>query len=370
MSDDTEVELHDCDARGEQHVRDDMVRVLDRHGSLALAQESCLETSGDYGGVDYLTRSERDAEYVHIDQIVTTENGDSASLAYAENSWYRSERDGEWYTDYEHSSEYTDEQEQESENANMYDYDMDVIDLHGWPKQTPPDSLCFGVELESESDNEEIGDLCCALGGKDGNGTYLLKSDGSLDCGTELVTLPYTLEHHQARFGWDKILHNIGTVGSSGTTKTCGIHIHINRAAISALTLGKLLVFVNDPQNSAAIIGIAQRNSDGWAKFCAKKLTDGKVRHGNDKYQAVNVRQNTIEIRIFKGNLNPNRVLKNLEFCHALVTYCKQASIQHLTWQLFWTWLRAEPANRKQYARLIDFAHNLINNRPHSDKDI
>jgi hypothetical protein len=369
----TETDLHDCDACGEQHERDDMVQVLDCRGSLALAQESCIETHGDYHSCEYLSRSERGAEYVHTDQLVTTESGDSASESYAQNNWYYSDSDEQWYVSYESSSEYAAEEEaQERENADMYEYDTDVIDLHGWPKQTPSDSLCFGVELEVESANGDQSELCAALGGKHGDGTYLLKSDGSLDCGAEMVTLPYTLEHHQARFDWAAKLKAAQAVGNSGSNTTnCGIHVHINRAAISALTLGKMLVFVNDPRNVEAIQGIAQRSNSSWCKFHAKKLTDGKARYGEDKYQALNVRGNTVEVRIFKGNLRPERVLKNLEFCHALVMYCRTASMQALNWQDFWQWLRAVPANRKQYAHLIDFAHAIMQTGEiQTDKDI
>lgn len=76
-------------------------------------------------------------------------------------------------------------------------------------------------------------------------------------------------------------------------------------------------------------------------------------------------------MRIFRGNLRAERVLKNLEFCHALVMYCRVASMQHLTWEQFWQWLRSTPVNRKQYGHLIDFAHGLLQtNETETDKDI
>lgn len=356
-----EVELCDCAVCDGSHPMEDMATVLDSSGGVAYASEDCLNDTYEFRQPEYITRTEqrRGINYYHVDLLVFTEDT-SATADYAQSNWYWSERADQWYTDYEYSPE-----AEAEENGDIHDYDADVLDIHGWPDATPRLGLCFGIELEMECGSGR-GDLAEALGGRDGDGAkYILKSDGSLQNGIELVTGPYTLEYHQARFNWERLTDKIGDSASSYHTSTAGIHIHINRAAMSGLTLGKLLVFINDKANLAAIEGIAQRKANHWAQFHPKKVTDARYNDG-DKYQSLNVRQRTVEMRIFKGNLNPKRILKNIEFAHAAVVYCAQASMQELGWQNFWDWLR-KPANRKTYGNLIDFGHRLMRDELSTD---
>lgn len=356
-----EVDTCTCAACGDDEPSEDMVRVIDHNGDEAYATESCLNNGYDYRQVEHMTRDEarRGIDWYHVDNCVSDDDGEYATNDYAQNYWYWSEHAEQWYQSYVQSPEYREE------SGDIYDSDADVIDVHGWPSVTPRSALCFGVELEFECDS--VSDVAERLGGRDGNdGKYLLKSDGSLDNGIELVTGPYTLEYHQARFGWRDVTRSIGDGGSGFHTGTAGMHIHINRAAMSPLTLGKLLVFINDKANLRMVEGIAQRTANHWAQFHPKKITDGRAQYGDDKYQSLNVRGRTVEMRIFKSNLNPRRIVKNIEFAHAAVTYCAQASMQELGWQSFWDWLR-KPTNRKTYGNLIDYGHMLMRDELSTD---
>jgi uridine kinase len=229
------------------------------------------------------------------------------------------------------------------------------IQTHGWPRATPKNSLCFGVELEMEhkeskeqDEDEDNNDdysqmqksICRALRFSDGTdrggipgveGRYVLEHDGSLnESGVELVTCPYTLDFHQTRFGWDKLLAEVSGIAMSGKgTTACGMHVHVNRKALSALTLGKMLVFVNAENNTRLIRQVAQRDSERWAERYEKSIRQGKDLN-SDKYQAMHLSENTVEFRIFRGNLKPERVLKNIEFVHSVVCYCRAASIQEI----------------------------------------
>ena len=51
-----------------------------------------------------------------------------------------------------------------------------------------------------------------------------------------------------------------------------------------------------------------------------------KKKNGNsERYVAVNLRNNaTIEIRIFRGTLNFNSFMKNIEFAHSVFMYTKE----------------------------------------------
>ena len=257
------------------------------------------------------------------------------------------------------------------------------IETHGWPSATPKNSLCFGVELEmehkgtkerdedededSDDDNADYSDLqkhiCRALRFSDGTGNggipgvegrYVLENDGSLnDSGVELVTCPYTLDFHQTRFGWDKLLAEVSGIAMSGKgTTACGMHVHVNRKALSALTLGKMLVFVNAENNTRLVRQVAQRDSERWAERYEKSIRQGKDRN-SDKYQAMHLSENTVEFRIFRGNLKPERVLKNIEFVHSVVCYCRAASIQEIeSPEGYYKWLFK---HRGTYKNLVKF---------------
>jgi len=268
------------------------------------------------------------------------------------------------------------EQRLASRGRAVFNYhETNPIDAHGgWPTVTPKNSLCFGVELEMEyrGDDDDDGlneesseaqfSLSSALGGMYGDspapnlggGKYILMNDGSLaDSGVELITCPYTLDYHQDKFGWDKVLSTVRTIGMSGKgTDRCGMHVHVNRKAISALTLGKMLVFVNADGNRALVQRIAQRSSDRWAKMYKKYIRQGKDVF-SDKYEALHLTERTIEFRIFRGNLRPARVLKNIEFCHSVVSYCQTASMQELNVHTgYLAWLGK---NRGTYPNLVKF---------------
>ena len=251
---------------------------------------------------------------------------------------------------------------QRTNAAPTYGYhETTPIKVHGWPTEPAEHELCFGVELEMEHKRDSATgqhDLATALGGCNGGlpdvaGRYVLARDGSLNqTGVEIITNPYTLDYHRTTFGWDKILGAVASIGKSGKgTDRCGMHVHMNRAAISALTLGKMLVFVNHPDNTGLIERIAQRRSD-YARRVVKRITEGKATSGQ-KYESLHITEKTIECRLFRGNLRPERVLKNLEFCHSLVTYCSVAGIKEC--QGFAGYIAWLAANRGSYKHLVKF---------------
>jgi hypothetical protein len=241
----------------------------------------------------------------------------------------------------------------------LFQYNEDPFSHFEWDDRNKQNALVFGVELEMEppdcSTSGQQG-IISALGGVVGN-QYILKSDGSLCSGVELVTMPFTLSQHLDGSGvpWDKMLPKLYPIATSGAqTDSCGIHIHINKRALSALTIGKMLVFLNDSGLSPLVTQIAQRPSGSFCRRGAKKLTDG-TRSSENRYDIMNVsvRHPTCELRMFKGNLTLERVYKNIEFCHALVQYCRQSSMRTLTeWGHFSQWLIR---NRGQYQNLVRF---------------
>lgn len=257
---------------------------------------------------------------------------------------------------FEHSDGelYTYPSEDEEEDISTFEYSTDILDiLDSKNLENTPKGLFFGVELEMESNNG-MPLLSEALGGRKQD-RFILKYDGSLDDGVEVVTLPLTLEEHLSQvMPWEKTLDAAIRAGamSGRNTPNCGMHVHINRAAMSQLTLGKLLVFMNSEENRIFLRVIAQRSSERWARFAEKKASDGaRYKVNESRYEAVNVSERTAEVRIFRGNLRAERIYKNIEFCHALVRYCESHGLSQLTWDAFCAWVFL-PGQHKTYIHL------------------
>ena len=247
-----------------------------------------------------------------------------------------------------------DSEDSAEDNGRLFPYSTDIFDKMPWPTQNARNALVFGVELECEPDDNDASgqrDIIAALDGPKGP-NYILKCDASLAFGVEIVTLPYTLDQHRAEFGWTRVLGAIGTMAKSGAdTTACGMHVHINRKALSALTLGKMLVFANSESMHDLMSLIAQREPNNYCGRSTKKVTDAK--HNSVCREMLNVRDNTVEVRMFRGNLRPERVIKNIEFCHALVQYARASSMQNIeSVDNFIHWLIGQ---RGVYPALVNF---------------
>ena len=110
----------------------------------------------------------------------------------------------------------------------------------------------FGVELEIDGNGKSrknAGEIL-NVANEDAQNLYI-KSDGSLDCGMELVTHPMTLQYHLEQMPWKNVLRKAVELGYlSHRTTTCGLHVHISRAAFGEteqeqeLSIARLLYFV------------------------------------------------------------------------------------------------------------------------------
>lgn len=337
--------------------------------------ESCMENYGtcsdcetiaaidDMASTDsdgIICESCRDARYVWSEpqDCYISENGarhlsdtdEYVSPQYARRNCYYCESDDSWYSD----SDNAPSSEDDYGNGCLLDYSTDVLECCQHDSRAlRKGALMFGVELEMEPRGHSTqSDVAAALGGKQ-TAKYILKDDGSLSSGVELVTIPMTLEQHRANFGWEATLAPVLTRAKSGAGTThCGMHVHVNKAALTPLQIGKILVFMNSPKLARNISTIAQRESNGYCERSHKKVTDGKGQ-SDSRYDIANVGGRTVEFRLFRGNLRFARVLKNLEFCHAVVTYCGDASMLVLEdWSAFAAWLLAR---RGQYSELVKF---------------
>jgi len=217
--------------------------------------------------------------------------------------------------------------------------------------------LLYGVELEVMARNSMPSDYPDTL--HDYNGDWFkCKKDGSLDEGNggfEICTAPSTFKFLKDRFtqmfNSDYWTDENGSTYVKGWNTTCaGLHIHINKKALTPLEVGKLLVFVNDKKNARFIEDIAGRNMNRWCKSETKKISDGQYR-SDDRYEAVNtVPSKTVELRIFKSNVSEHGFMRALEFTDGMIRYLKQSSMreQSLSYKSFISFIK-KPENRSEY---------------------
>lgn len=192
------------------------------------------------------------------------------------------------------------------------------------------DALVYGVEVEVEPrSNASQSRVLRGLG--EDQRSFFCKSDGSLDSGVEIVTVPLSLEEHRGSgrrpFDWRGIMRGILPIAMSGSkTSRCGMHVHVNRGALSNMVLAKMLLLMNDRAMQPLVSAIAQRGSSQWARPYQKTWGSWKDPTRDGRYQPLNCTRHTVEFRVFRGSLRYDRILKNLEFCDAVVHYCRDVS--------------------------------------------
>ena len=191
----------------------------------------------------------------------------------------------------------------------------------------------YGIELEvevkgGEHDNDydernpfidTIAQRCKPLFPAD---YCIMKEDNSLEGGFEICTRPASLEYH--KHALTKFLKNHPRELRSWNGGNCGIHVHISRAPLSYLQIGKMLVLIHDFTDFTQ--RIAQRISPYGDFSGKKKITDarfsGEARDGQARHEALNLTNaHTVELRIFRGTLNPESFWKCIEFTDALVQF-------------------------------------------------
>lgn len=220
----------------------------------------------------------------------------------------------------------------------------------------------FGIELEVGTDKGYSEEHCAAvmadaLTEKQDFAKYgIFKYDGSINCGGfEIVTRPDSPAVHKRI--WTKALAEpkVRERMSSWSNGYCGMHIHVSRAPLSALWIGRILVVINSPDMAPLVTSVAGRGSVRYAKRIDKRLTSGKSRYG-DRYEAVNTTgDNTIEFRIFRGTLDPGGFIRNVEFVEAVLAFTRPAETGLTNIGKLGAFLNFVEKSRKSYPALYAF---------------
>jgi hypothetical protein len=239
---------------------------------------------------------------------------------------------------YVNGCEYNHDEDNDSRLIHDYSYRPDPRFHSSEDEQT---RLYFGIEVETEMRGGDYGERRIAAEYAvrlEHEGLAYLKSDGSLECGFEIVSHP--LSHSYFMNDASTLWNTIGTLKDrygmmAWGTKTCGLHIHISRAGFSGGShQHRFLQLVYNNKDFYEVL--AGRSSSHWAKFDdnvdpntgQKSLKHKFDRHGSDRYSAVNTNnRHTLEMRIFRGSLNTRFIKSCIDLAHASVEFTRVMSV-------------------------------------------
>lgn len=221
------------------------------------------------------------------------------------------------------------------------------------------ETIFLGYELEAEMDEEQweyinedcYGDPCdeSADWVNDTLGYTYCKHDGSLDHGMEIVSHPATLAYHMSKTEDIKKLFKAMTNKGwrSHNVSTCGLHVHFSVKPVedkNLFAIHNLLILVN---RFWPYMVKFSRRTEAQLNHWAKRYLTGRIpykdlksyaKSGHDRRMAVNLtNENTVELRLFRGTLNPNSFMATLQFVQVLVDKCISLgsdadAVQRITW--------------------------------------
>jgi hypothetical protein len=189
-----------------------------------------------------------------------------------------------------------------------------------------------GFELEVEyvgrGDREDVAGAINEAVNASGTRMHF-ESDGSLADGFEMISFPMSLPAACALVSAALSVPEVTQLRSHDTT-TCGLHVHISRAALSKLTIAKMSAFLSAPDSKAFVKAFARRYGNSYCNAHTRKLAVAGV--ACDRYELLNVtNRDTVEFRLFRGSLSVQTVCASLEFCHALCDWAAVTAMSDLS---------------------------------------
>ena len=240
--------------------------------------------------------------------------------------------------------------EDEPFGGQLSDYGTDVVEAHDWHPHNPK-ALYAGNEIEMYSNEHEYDDVVYVRNQIDrlykncgpmtrSRRATVSTSDSSLEYkagGFEIKIVPLTRKQMYY------IFEKIDILGDRRCSAwTCGMevghHIHLSRAGLTELTIGKMGVFLNDPFNRSFLEHVAGRGPTYSHYENNKTIKNRRSGHGNLFNTGGYA---TVELRMFRSNLRGTGILKNYDFAMASAAFCADVDIRRssVDWQRFLAWM-------------------------------
>lgn len=285
------------------------------------------------------------SEYVDNDLVVSVDDGNfDTTLWYAEDNYHQNV-DGDWYSEPQDRDD--DDRDYDDDSTDeLYRYHSTKGMLRGWtmaPDGQPRIStgcwapLTIGIELEVESEErrrDTVAPLVHSLRDVIGSDSLYAEEDGSLDdeSGFELIfgwsDLP----------SWQRAMPRIGTALKEGgvISHDAGVNygLHVNVAVSDNICVQSAITwFINHDATAKLLFALARREPTHYCprehgKYYPTDSHNAAVNFGNTagvfraNTNGTNVDCNSTiaSFRLFRGTINPVRLMADIEFCHSLVS--------------------------------------------------
>lgn len=291
-----------------------------------------------------------DNEFSDKDYIFTAGNSRICRDCYDE-SYFTCDSCGNIYhNDDWCEGEYCEECSRGSESIHNSDYTPYPLIFNKLDKETTNEF--FGFELETETDDLDLAEYVT-------DNLIYCKEDCSVN-GFEMVTHPMTRKffyNHIKNGGFDNMFNLKGKgCRSYNADGSCGLHIHMSKKSFSKLTLYKMFKLIYSPENNPFWNGISRRakgrlNDYASINQCTSYMAQyARDSHGYGKFSGLNVTHTTVEIRIFRGTLDKDSFIGNVELYLAFKDYATQSSISNISIENF---MKFVIGNSKTYKNLI-----------------
>lgn len=246
---------------------------------------------------------------------------------------------------------------------------LSLIEKDGQMVQSIRPSILYhyiGIELEVE------GERCRSLSEKLRDDIdpeeylFRMEYDGSVD-GFEIITNPMTYGYFRKMYPVEKILKECKRYGfTSHDNNTCGLHIHMSKNAfgeshaIQKDTIVKCVYLLE--KFSGKWHTISRRGGSCFGHYTTLYNVDidcisfDDVWKKRDRYRILSIRDETIELRMFKGTLNPDSFRAAIDLYYGLVGICRQYDLKYLKY-MSWDEIRyliCSMANTKELYKYME----------------
>lgn len=262
------------------------------------------------------------------------------------------------------------------------------VHAYGWKpepqfRQVNPgnlaEGLCFGVEIEvNHPESMRRSEAAKIISDLDRDKLFYMKNDSSIGpTGIEIVSHPMSFQWMKRNPDW---LLPISTLSHHKFTSYfgyhCGMHVHMSRRAFTNTQILKVKNYLNKNPSFLLEFGRKKRSMlydyaspEEGKCFRVRRVDTGydpyygttlrrdwnklKYRVSNLEFTGhrhipVNVTENTVEHRWFRGTLSPSAIMRNIEFCHA--TWGISHNVKEITHKNMYAYLES---SRKDYPNAL-----------------
>lgn len=211
-----------------------------------------------------------------------------------------------------------------------------------------------GVETEVEVEQEYYNASATAkeMLDQDKIGILYCKSDSSINYGFEIVTHPFSFDWMRQNPEAFKPMFDLRKKNcKSYNTRHCGMHVHIARTAFRG-RLHMLKFASMFFRHHEFVFRMSRRNMNEFSEYSndnvqwdtIKTILKDRGGHGGDRYVINFAPTQTIEVRLFRGTLNPRGWYANIEFIKAVYDFTSEVGVKEVNPKIFseWSTARAE----------------------------